>query len=515
VKALVVVVVVLLLAGAGWFFFIRPAADARPAARYRTAKVDRGEVVEGVAASGTVQPVELVQVGTQISGVIQELHADFNSHVKAGQVIAKLDSRRLEAQVAQDAAAVARARSDVDRVTALVAQSEAEVTRARASVDSAQSDVARVDALLVQARADLDRQRQLFEKRLTAQASVDAAVATAGSLEAQRKSADAAVAAAKAALAVSETAVAQNRAQLAVAAAAVTQAEAQERGDRVNLDYATITSPVDGTVVSRNVDVGQTVAASLQAPTLFVIAKDLTKVQIQTSVPEADIGRVREKQVASFTVDAYPERTFPGVVAQVRLASTTVSNVVTYPAVVDADNPGGVLLPGMTANVVFEVARSPKDALRVPASALRVQPAPELLVATTTPPRGESRATGGGAPASRSGRGGRRGRGGGAGAGGDASPPSGGGADPATGPTWRPGTVYVVAEDNRLRPITVRAGLSDGTVTVVEPVEPGSLDEGTEVVTAILREEEPATTNPFAPPRFGGGRGGAGRGGGR
>ena len=506
-KGLAIVLTLVVAGVAGWWFFLRGDAAGRPKLRYRTAKVERGEVVEGVAASGTVQPVELVQVGTQISGVIQELHADFNSKVTAGQVVAKLDARRLEAQLAQDVAAIARARADADRVAAVVTQSQADVERAKAAVEAARSDVVRQQALLVQAKADLGRQRELFEKSLTSRGTLDAAIATEGSLAAQVTSAEAAVRQAQSAFAVAESTVVQNRAQVEVAKAVIDQALAQERGDRVNLDYATITSPVDGTVVSRNVDVGQTVAASLQAPTLFVIARDLTKIQVQTSVPEADIGRVREKQPASFTVDAYPDKSFQGVVTQVRLASTTVQNVVTYPVVVDAANPDGFLLPGMTANVTFEVARGAKDALRVPASALRVQPPAEAVVDAGRAAGPE----GGGAPASRAGGSSRAGaRGGGRrGSDGAAEPARGGGA--AT-PEAR-GAVYVVVEENKLRRIPVRVGITDGTWTVVEPVEPGSLEPGAEVVTAILKDEEPATTNPFAPPRFGGGRGGAGGGG--
>ena len=494
-KLLAVVLVLAAAAGGYWWFVVHAADERRPHVRYRTAVVDRGEVVEGVAATGTVEPVELVQVGTQISGVIQEMHADFNSHVKAGQVLARLDSRRLEAQVAQDAAAVERAKADAERARAAVTQSKADVDRSAAVVTAASADVARVDALLTQARSDLDRQRGLVAQHVTGQADLDAAVASRGSLEAQRASAEAAVKQARAAQASAAATVAQNEAQAAVAQATITQAAATLKGDQVNLDYATIVSPVDGVVVSRNVDVGQTVAASLQAPTLFVVAQDLTKVQIQVSVPEADVGRVREKQPARFTVDAYPERAFQGTVSQLRLAATTVSNVVTYPVVVDAANPEGLLLPGMTATVTFEVATSPKDALRVPATALRLQPTPDLVIAVpaATHAAAETAAT----PAG--GRPGGGGRSGGVRSGGK----------PARGGDAGTATVYVLAGGNRLWPVAVKPGVSDGTTTAVEPVEPGTLDVGTEVVTAVIRETEASTTtNPFAPPRLAGGRGG-------
>jgi HlyD family secretion protein len=440
------------LAGGGVLAWKRAGGEA-DAARYRTAAVERGEVVEGIQASGAVQPVVLVQVGTQVSGVIEKILVDFNSEVKANQPVAVLDSRRLQMQVVQDKAAVARAKADVERVKAQLAQAE----------------------------KDLVRQRTLFAKQLVGQADLDAAVAAADAL----------------------------RAQVAVAEASVTQAEAQLEGSEVNLGYATIVSPVDGVVVSRNVDVGQTVAASLQAPTLFTIANDLTKIQVQASVPEADIGRIHKGQEASFTVDAYPEVTFPGTVSEVRLAPTNVQNVVTYTVLIDAANPKKLLLPGMTANVTFEVARSAPDALKVPTSALRLKPPPELVEkpaglpsadaqgvpeAERARPESEAAASPSGADAA-----GRRGAGGAA------------GGQKRRGRHGPPGVVYVKTEAGLLRPIPVRPGVSDGTHTAVEPLRAGDLEEGMQVITAVLSGDEAAAgapaTNPFAPQRFrGGGR---------
>src|SRR5262249_53330789 len=287
-----------------------------------------------------------------------------------------------------------------------------------------------------------------------------------------------------------EATVQADEAAVLVAEASVKQAEAQLQGDKVNFDYATIVSPVDGVVVSRNVDVGQTVAASLSAPVLFLIAQDLTKVQIQASVPEADVGKLHDQQKVRFTVDAYTERTFEGVVSQVRLASTTVSNVVTYTVIVDASNPEGLLFPGMTANATFEIQRSEPEALKVPATALRLQPAPELLDPVSAAAM-ETNGEKGGVKA--------------------ADKPKDGGARPGGREGWQRGDgkgkarrayVYVAAPESRLRAIAVVPGISDGIFTVVTPIEAGSLDEGAEVVTAILRDEEPATTNPFAPPRM-------------
>ncbi len=475
-KGLLWLVGIAIAAAASWYYFGSKAARAASAhSLFRTAKVERGEVVEGVAASGTVQPTVLVQVGTQVSGVIEKLFVDFNAKVTAGQTIALLDSRRPAAQIAQDEAAVARAKADLERIRALVAQARSDVDRAKAVVAASQADVERVHALLTQAEHDLDRQKTLVDRKLTSPADYDAALATKGSLTAQLGSAEAAVLQNQAQVAVAEATVRQDEAQVGVGEAAVAQAAALLKGDQVNLDYTTIVSPVDGVVVSRNVDVGQTVAASLQAPTLFLIAQDLTKVQVQTSVSEADVGKVHESQKTRFTVDAYTDKTFDGVVSQVRMASTTVSNVVTYTVIVDASNPDGLLFPGMTANVVFEVSRSAPDALRVPATALRLQPAADLLESAGTPKREGVR------------EGGKRG---------------------AAAAKAKASFVYATTPDNRLRAIPVLAGISDGMFTIVTPAEGAALEDGLEIATAILREEEPATTNPFAPPRMGGGRGG-------
>ena len=309
----------------------------------------------------------------------------------------------------------------------------------------------------------------------------------------------------------------------------------------MNFDYAAIVSPVDGVVVSRNVDVSQTVAASLSAPTLFLIAQDLTKVQIQASVPEADVGKLHDQQKVRFTVDAYTEKTFEGVVSQVRLASTTVSNVVTYTVIVDAENPEGLLFPGMTANAMFEVRRSEPESLKVPATALRLQPAKELLEAEPagSTPEGEGGKTAGAEGGKTAGReGGRRGRpdgaGGGASRGRRRRRPGPAGPGGAAGARQEPRRRRRRVEPERRRPRRLEAAAEDlhlhevgGQPPARDPCrrrdlgrrlhgrDPGRGRDargGLEVVTAVLREDEPATTNPFAPPRMGGGGGGgAGR----
>jgi len=284
-KVLVWLILVVVLGGAGWYYIGGHAGGGAGKVQYRTGKVEKGEVIEGVAASGTVQPTVLVQVGTQVSGVIEKLSADFNSKVTEGQTIALLDSRRMASQIAQDNAAISSAKASLEKAKAVVVQARADLEKTRATVDASKSDVERVEALLTQSQKDLERQKTLVEKKLTAVSDFDAAVALVGSLQAQLKSSHATVQQTQAQVAVGEATVLQDEAAISVAEAAVAQSEAQLQGDKVNFDYATIKSPVDGVVVSRNVDVGQTVAASLSAPTLFLIAQDLTKVQIQASVP--------------------------------------------------------------------------------------------------------------------------------------------------------------------------------------------------------------------------------------
>ncbi len=286
---------------------------------FKTEKVMKGEILSSVTASGTVNAVTTVQVGTQVSGTIKDIHVDFNSVVRQGQLIAQIDPAIFDAQVAQ----------------------------ARANLLSAQANVERSAVAAADARRTMSRQQELFAKHLVARSDVDAA----------------------------ETAHETAIAQLSAARAQAAQAEAALRIAETNLRYTRIVSPVNGIVVSRSVDIGQTVAASFQTPTLFTIAQDLTKMQINANVDEADIGRVTMGQAVDFTVDAYPENTFHGTVFQVRNAPITVQNVVTYDVVIKVNNPDQKLKPGMTANVSI-VVETKRDILRIPKAALRFSPAP-------------------------------------------------------------------------------------------------------------------------------------------
>jgi HlyD family secretion protein len=353
-----------------------------------TAPVERGPIAAKVTASGTLSALVTVQVGSQVSGRVSELHADFNTPVKKGQLIARIDPQLFQAASEQ----------------------------ARANLLAAQGNLAKARAQALDARRQAERTRALTEKKLVAQAELDTAQSNADAADASVQAAEGTVAQARAAL---------------------HQAE-------VNLAYTRILSPTSGVVISRSVDVGQTVAASLQAPTLFVIAEDLRKMQVDTSVAEADVGRLRDGMAATFTVDAYPTEVFRGTVRQIRNAPTTVQNVVTYDAVVDVENPELKLKPGMTANVTFVYAEK-DDVLKVPNAALRFRPPPGF---------------GGAAP-------GARGE---------------GGAGPA-GPDRR--TVYVL-RDGSPAPVRVRTGISDGS--------------STEVVEGDLRPGDRAITDASGPP---------------
>lgn len=364
-------VVGLAVAAAVWGYSCVQGRESAP--QYRLARVERGPLTAAVSATGSLNAVITVQVGSQVSGQIKELHADFNSVVRRGQVIARIDPETFEAKVNQ-------ARAEVEAAGAAVLNQEAQVERARADVENAraaraeaEAQTARARVALGDARRDFERKEALHERELiarserdSAQAAYDSAVAQLQAARAKEQAAAAAIGSAQAQLRVAEAQLQSARAQVKQKQAALQQAE-------VDLEHTVIRAPVDGVVVSRAVDVGQTVAASLQAPTLFTIAQDLTRMQVDTSVDEADIGRVRLDGQAMFTVDAFPRETFAGRVVQIRKAAQVVQNVVTYTVVVAVDNPDGRLLPGMTANVKLTVAQRP-DALKVSNAALRFRP---------------------------------------------------------------------------------------------------------------------------------------------
>ena len=379
-KKLVIILVVIIAAVAVGVYFY---AGKKPEITYRTAKVERGPLVSSVSSTGTLAAVITVQVGTQVSGTIQKLFVDFNSSVKKGQAIAEIDPALFTAQVEQT----------------------------RGNYLSAKGNLEKFKADAIDARRNMERNRQLLKEGIISQGDFDTA-------ENRYLQATAAVKAA-------EGTVAQTR-------GAFDQAQ-------TNLRYATIRSPVDGIVVSRNVDVGQTVAASFQTPTLFTIAQDMTKMEIQTSVDESDISRIKVGQPVTFTVDAYPETRFTGTVRQIRNAPVVTQNVVTYVVVVNVDNKDLKLKPGMTANVSIETARK-DNVLKIPAAALRFKPKSPT----------ESKEKSSGAP-----QGGKR--------------------------LAKRGSeqVYILTPDKTPKPVAVKSGISnDGSVELVE----GNLKENDDVI---------------------------------
>jgi HlyD family secretion protein len=322
---------ILVLVLAGGFSFYQWSGQNGSNQKFRLARVEKGEVNLVVTATGTINPVINVLVGSQVSGTIKALYADYNSQVKEGQVIAQIDPALFQAQVEQG---------------------RANVLNAQANLENAKASLVKAEVAVLDAKRNLDRNKPLLERQVIAQATLDTAQTNYDTAVAQRE--------------VGKAQVESSKAQVEQAKAALTAAE-------TNLRYTTIRSPVSGTVISRNVDVGQTVAASLQAPTLFTIAKDLTRMQVDTNVSEADVGRIAAGQDSTFTVDAYPERIFRGKVSEIRNAPIIVQNVVTYDVVILVENKDLKLKPGMTANVSVMIAHR-DGVLKIPNAALRFQP---------------------------------------------------------------------------------------------------------------------------------------------
>ena len=437
--AAIVVVVGVLVA----LFFLRRGKDDGGGG-YRTEAVSRGNVTMTVSATGTVSPVTTVQVGSQVSGIVAKLYADFNSQVKKGQLLAELDPTPLLQQVEQR---------------------RADVTKSQVEVSNQQ--------------IVYGRQKRLAAAGLIAQADLDAAKAGY----------DAA------------------RAQLTLSQASLRQAE-------TNLGYTKIYSPIEGQVVARQYDIGQTVAASFQAPTLFTIAQDLTKMQVQADVDQSDIGQIKVGEVARFTVDAYPDQEFRGQIAQVRLNATVTQNVITYPVIIEVPNPDNKLRPSMTANVTIEVA-TVRDVLRVPNAALRFKP-PGQEDSTAAGQSGRQGRGASGQSAGQSGGPGGGASGGGSGrsfersmadrgAGGLGSALPGGGGRRGRGQGQ---TVYVLNEGDKkteLRPVRIRTGISDGRYTQVVSVFSGPLNPGDKVVTGMATVKVEQSPGQGANP-LGGGR---------
>jgi HlyD family secretion protein len=456
---------------------------------YLFGTVDRGSIVLQVAATGTLEAVTTVQVGTQVSGTIAELYADYNSEVKKGQLLAKLDPALLEAQVQQQEANVTTAEATLNDTAASIASMKANLEKAR------------VDVLDKQRK--MKRQQELFNDRLIARDDYDTAEAATGASVAAQKAAEAELESAQARYKADQARLLQARASLETA--------------KVNLQHTIITSPISGTIISRSVDRGQTVAASFSSPTLFTIAADLTKMQVNTNIDEADVGRIHAGMEATFTVDSYPGETFKGKISQVRLAASTIQNVVTYNAIIDVDNPQLKLKPGMTANVKVLIQEA-DDVLRIPNAAFRFKPNlsdSELaqaykrageerylayINARSGNPSGADHGTTGGAGAGRVPGGMAMGL---APGGGNGSWRSGSSGTAHTGNRGRRSPVWTIGPDGLLRPVVVKLGITDGVSTQIED---GKLKQGDSVIVALEAQSTSARPAMNRPPGFGGPR---------
>ncbi|HMA94670.1 MAG TPA: efflux RND transporter periplasmic adaptor subunit [Polyangiaceae bacterium] len=415
-------VALLVLAGGGYAYWQYRQKNQPPPVVFQSVALERRSIIGKVTATGTLQARVTVQVGSQVSGRIQKLFADYNSTVKKGDVIAKIDPTLFDAAVAKEQANYLAAKANLAKAKAQTELAERQFTRLKA----------------------------LGNDQLATQSDIDSA----------------------------ETNVAVNQSQIGAAEAALAQAVASLQSAKTNRSFTTIISPIDGTVISRSVDVGQTVAASLQAPTIFTIAEDLKKMQVSTNISESDVGRLAPGMKASFTVDAFPGQRFYGSIGQVRNAAQTVQNVVTYNAIIEFDNPEFKLRPGMTASVSIVYAER-NDVLVIPNAALRFVPPPEANLKTperTARARPDTSAAPGAARAAR-------------------SPSTEGGMDVSRKTVWVPKGVSAES-------LPIKVGLSDGSYTELLD---DKLKEGDKVVTEAIVNGQAASAKTTTQSPAGGG----------
>ncbi len=483
------VIILLLLAGiavgSGYWYWHN---NGRPKTSFRTVQVDRGDLLASISATGTIEPEEVIDIGAQVAGQILSFGKDprnpddpdprfkdqksdkykgrlidFGSPVEAGTVLANIDPSLYKAAVDQ-------AKAGVDQAQAQLASANAQVEVAKANLEQAQANINQLQAKLYQADRDWTRVQKIGPTKAVADVDYD--------------NAEAAYRVAKAALAVGQATVAQNQAALHDAEANVLKAQATLASSKAslqnaetNLRYCTIVAPVKGVIVDRRVNIGQTVVSSLNAPSLFLLAKDLKRLQVWASVNEADIGNIKPGQAVTFTVDAFPDRTFKGVVApdQPRLNASMTQNVVTYTVVVNTDNPDGKLLPYLTANLVFEIDKH-SGVLLVPNAALRWKPTPQQVAPEARDAYVRSQRKTKAQP-------------------GDKPAPGAEKEHHDRGILW-------VEDNGFVKPVKVRTGLSDGLQTEILK---GEVQEGAAVVVGESRaDENDSTSNPFAPKLFGG-----------
>jgi len=545
-RLIIALVAVVAAASAFWAYRVFW-TDSATAGEYLTGKVTKGDIKNTVSATGTLQAVTTVQVGSQVSGNILELYADFNSQVKKGQIVAQLDPSSLKAQETRELANVEVAKAGIADAQGRLLAAKSSVENSKAGVTSAEGNLAALKAQRDDALSILKRQEELAKSGIVPERDLETARTAFRAAEARYSQAAAQVEQAKVGeRSLASAGLAQAEAGLKQAQAQVQQAEASLRLVRVNLGYTTIRSPIDGVVVSRNVDRGQTVAASLSAPTLFTIANDLTEMQVIANIDQADIGVISEKTTINFTVDAFTGLNFKGKIRQIRLNPQTVQNVVTYNVVIDVGNPDLKLKPGMTANLTMTVAER-SGVLRVPNAALRFRPqnvegggfgrrggagggSPQGSPGAASPAQGG--AQGGQQPQAQQGGQGQGGRGqggpggpggaGGPGGPGGAGGPGGegggdgqrrfGGITPSTAAVVEGQTriVWLMGADGKPQPKRIKIGITDGSTT--EIVE-GDLKEGDTVIIGQSVSSSSATRQGQTPPGFGGPRFGPGGGG--
>lgn len=454
--ALVLILTILIIAAVSVYFYLDRAGE-QP--RFRLAHVERGPVIAAVSSSGTLNAVITVQVGSQVSGQIKELLADFNTEVRAGQVIARIDPEDFEARVRHAEAELEVARANVEIQRASVQRARAELANAQAALAAARAQTDKASLAVTDAKRDLDRKKALHKRAVISESDLekatvahDQALAQFNAAQAEQRAQASLINSRKAMLRTAEE-------QVAHAIAQVKQGEAFLHQSKIDLEHTIIRSPVDGVVIERSVDIGQTVAASLQAPTLFTIAQDLRKMQVDTDIDEADIGRIMVGQRATFSVDAFPGREFAGRVEQIRMAPHTLQNVVTYTVVVSTENPDLRLLPGMTANVKIVVDEQ-AQALKVPNAALRFRLANKERGETTAVERSTTvGAVGSGTEVAADGMN-------------------------RLSHSVTAGRVWVLGPDGRPSPVDVITGISDGSFTEIIG---GDLEPGRQVIVGAIQ----------------------------
>ncbi|MEE1657020.1 efflux RND transporter periplasmic adaptor subunit [Microvirga sp. CF3062] len=483
-------IVILLVAGGAGFLLWTPTGGNASDQAYRLGAIDRGPITASVRATGTLNPVTTVLVGSQLSGQVVEILADYNTPVKEGQVVARLYAEQIKSRRDAALADLAQAKADLDTKRAQIDKARSALARAEAQAADLRAQRDRTQAQLEEARRGLDRQTALNTRAVGTQTALEQAGTQVEIQTANLASADAQIASNQAETLGLKADLALSEANVKSSEAIILQRQAKLRDIEIDLARTEIKSPVDGVVVKREVELGQTVAASLSSPTLFTVAQDLSEIDIYANIDEADVGRLKEGQKVSFTVNAYPNRTFNGRVRMVRLAAQTVQNVVTYTAVISVRNQDQALLPGMTANLQI-ITDEREEVLRIPNAALRFRPA--ITTAATEardgtpdgqPPRRRPRL-----PDEQAGNGEGRGT-----------------APDGQGPRRRPrgeqagsiqdeGTrarIYRVGPDGNPQPLPVRLGVTDGAYTEILR---GDLQEGAAIIVGAARTDAADNAN--------------------